>query len=170
MSDMPFILSDGGRAAAGFRGRTGDCAVRAIAIAAELPYAEVYEAMAGLLREMKTKDPSPRNGVPTEVMHEFMRQLGWSWKPTMAIGSGCTVHLAPGELPSGRIICRVSKHYVAVIDGAIHDTHNCGERGVTVYPPGSPGPIPKGATLLANGNGWAYAPKRCVYGYWKETL
>jgi hypothetical protein len=168
MSKMPFIYDDGGRAAAGFRGSAGDCGVRAIAIAAELPYAGVYETMTALLHEMKVKNPSPRNGLPMNVMKEYMRILGWSWTPTMLIGSGCTVHLAPGELPEGRIICRVSKHFVAVINGVIYDTHDCGERGVTVYPPGSRGPIPKGARELPNGAGWAYEPQRCVYGYWKE--
>lgn len=33
-----FIFNDGGRAAAGFRGKAGDCVCRAIAIAAERPY------------------------------------------------------------------------------------------------------------------------------------
>jgi len=42
--------------------------------------------------------------------------------PTMAIGSGCKVHLADGELPPGRLVVSVSKHYTAVTDGVIHDT------------------------------------------------
>ena len=43
---MTFVLDDGGREAAGFRGKTGDCVTRAIAIATEVPYAEVYAALA----------------------------------------------------------------------------------------------------------------------------
>jgi hypothetical protein len=39
---MMWVADDGGRAATGFSGKTGDCVVRAIAIACELPYAEVY--------------------------------------------------------------------------------------------------------------------------------
>src|SRR6516164_288534 len=42
----------------------------------------------------------------------------------MRIGQGCTVHLARGELPMGRLIVSVSRHVVAVIDGVIHDTHD----------------------------------------------
>jgi len=42
----------------------------------------------------------------------------------MAIGSRCKVHLADGELPPGRLVVSVSKHYAAVIDGVIHDTHD----------------------------------------------
>jgi hypothetical protein len=56
----------------------------------------------------------------------------------MSIGSGCTVHLRDGELPMGRLIVSVSLHLVAVIDGIIHDTHDCSRDGT-----------------------------RCVYGYWR---
>jgi hypothetical protein len=38
--------SDGGRAAAGYRGKGRDCVARALAIAMQLPYAEVYKALA----------------------------------------------------------------------------------------------------------------------------
>ena len=55
----------------------------------------------------------------------------------MGIGTGCTVHLNPNELPKGRIICRVTRHYVAVINGVINDTYDCSRDGT-----------------------------RCVYGYW----
>lgn len=57
----------------------------------------------------------------------------------MAIGSGCKVHLRSDELPTGRIIVSVSKHYVAVIDGVLHD----------IYDPSRHG-------------------NRCVYGYWSK--
>ena len=40
----------------------------------------------------------------------------------MAIGSGCRVHLRAEELPAGRLIARVSKHFVTVVDGICYDT------------------------------------------------
>ena len=43
-----FQFNDGGRAAAGFRGEAGDCVTRAIAIATEQPYQDVYAALNGL--------------------------------------------------------------------------------------------------------------------------
>jgi hypothetical protein len=57
----------------------------------------------------------------------------------MHIGSGCTAHLRDGEswVPQGRVIVKVSKHYTALIDGVIHDTHDPSRGGT-----------------------------RCVYGYW----
>lgn len=113
-----FQYNDGGRAEAGFEGTAGDCAVRAIAIATELPYREVYDA----LWEIGGK--SPRDGVPKKVIDEYLKALGWKWVPTMGIGTGCKVHLKAEELPAGRIIARVSKHVTAVLDGVIHDSHD----------------------------------------------
>ena len=43
---MELNFNDGGRAEAGYKGRTGDCVTRAVAIAAELPYQEVYNRLA----------------------------------------------------------------------------------------------------------------------------
>ena len=40
---MEWIYDDGGRAKAGFKGKTGDCVCRAIAIATGKPYKEVYD-------------------------------------------------------------------------------------------------------------------------------
>jgi hypothetical protein len=39
----PWTYDDGGRKAAGFVGSTGDCVCRAIAIAAQRPYREIYD-------------------------------------------------------------------------------------------------------------------------------
>jgi hypothetical protein len=47
----------------------------------------------------------------------------------MQIGSGCKVHLRDGELPTGRLVVFVSKHYTAVIDGVIHDTYDPSRAG-----------------------------------------
>lgn len=167
---MKFIHDDGGREAAGFKGRAGDCVARAVAIASGKPYGEVYNALAsGMGSQRKSKGRTARNGVSTrrKWFKEYMRSLDFKWVPTMLIGSGCVVHLTDGELPGGRLVVAVSKHYTAVIDGVIHDTHNPSERGTTVYPPGYPkDELPKGARWLSNGNGWAYSPERCVYGYW----
>jgi len=37
----------------------------------------------------------------------------------MSIGSGCRVHLRADDLPPGRLIVKISRHYTAVIDGVI---------------------------------------------------
>lgn len=169
---MEWIFDDGGRAAAGYRGKTNDCVIRAIAIATGKPYAEVYAALdqtRDSMRQTKqVRTSGARSGIARTVYERYLTALDWRFVPTMGIGTGCRVHLDAAELPAGRIICRLSKHLVAVVDGVIHDTHNCAERGTTIYPPNYLGNIPVGAYWLENGNGWAYCPKRCVYGYYRR--
>lgn len=122
---MKYVYDDGGRAAAGFKGRTRDCVCRAIAIAAEMPYKEVYDLINeyGKQERKKTRS-SARTGVYTKTIRKIMAHLGWEWIPTMQIGSGCTVHLRASELPSGRLVVNTARHCVAVIDGVLHDTFN----------------------------------------------
>jgi hypothetical protein len=142
---MTFVYHDGGRAEAGYKGKAGDCVCRAICIASGRPYKEVYDRLAeGNAKQRKSKHTgkrsrSARNGIYTtrKWFKDYMKELGFTWTPTMTIGSGCTVHLRADELPSGRLVCSVSNHNVAVIDGVIHDTYDCSRKG-----------------------------SRCVYGYW----
>ncbi len=129
-----FVRDDGGRQESGYRGRTGDCVTRAIAIATGIPYHEVYDAInaAGSIERItkrRRRRSSARTGVHKDTSRQFLKDLGWTWHPTMKIGSGCTVHLRSEELPSGRLIVQVSKHVVAVIDGVIHDTYDCSREG-----------------------------------------
>ena len=131
---MQWVMDDGGRAAAGYKGKTGDCVCRAIAIATERPYKEVYDLINAFAKEEKiTKrkrgKSSARNGVYKDVRRQIMEHLGWTWVPTMKIGEGCTVHLRAEELPKGRLIVSVSKHLCAVIDGVLHDTYDCSRDG-----------------------------------------
>ena len=140
-------VSDGGRKAAGFKVKAGDCACRAVAIATGKPYREIYDLINEVAKaEGKPKKKrkgkgvsSARSGVYRETMDLIMASLGWSWVPTMKVGQGCKVHLRADELPSGRIVVRLSRHYAAVIDGILHDDHDSSRGGT-----------------------------RCVYGYWKE--
>ena len=114
---MNFVYDDGGREAAGFKGAAGDCVVRAIAIAAQIPYREVYDALSeGCRNERKLKrrrgKSSARDGVYTQSkwFKDYMASIGWSWTPTMGIGTGCKVHLVAEELPPGRLIVHTARH------------------------------------------------------------
>jgi hypothetical protein len=141
---MRFTFNDGGRSASGFK-PAGDCVTRAIAIAANLPYMQVFNRLsAGMSTQRLTKRSNKRsytarNGVTTKRkwFKDYMHELGFRWHSTMSIGSGCTVHLRANELPAGRLVVNVSKHLTAVIDGVINDTYNPDRDGT-----------------------------RCVYGYW----
>lgn len=135
---MTWINNDGGREAAGFTGDAGDCVTRAIAIATEKPYKEVYEALSNGVREyandtkkwgavaknIRKSTLSARDGVHREIFQPYLESIGWRWVPTMKIGSGCQVHVKKEELPKGRIIVSLSRHLSAVIDGVVHDTHD----------------------------------------------
>lgn len=84
-----------------------------------------------------------------------MVSLGFKWTPTMAIGQGRQVHLVAGELPAGRLVVSVFKHYTAVIDEVIHDTYapsRDGTRCVYDYRQKVAAPVsavPMGANLAA---------------------
>ena len=141
---MKFNYNDGGREAAGFKGFTGDCVCRAIAIATERPYKEIYD----LINEYGKKErmgkhqrsrSNARTGVYIKTERKIMEDLGWEWVPTMLVGQGCKVHLRAEELPKGRLIVSVSRHETCVIDGVIHDTYDCSREG-----------------------------SRCVYGYYHK--
>jgi len=141
---MDFVFHDGGRAAAGFKGETGDCVTRSIAIATGKSYQEVYDALNRLAQtervgKRKTKRSSSRNGVFRQTYQRYLESLGWRWTSIMSIGSGCQVHLRASELPAGPLLVKVSRHLTAVIDGALYDTHDCSRGG-----------------------------KRCVYGYFSR--
>ena len=132
---MDWVYDDGGRSHY-FKGDAGDCVCRAIAIATEQDYKRVYDDLAALNKKRYGKK-SARNGVNRNDIKKYMASLGWQWHATMGIGTGCTTHLKKSELPRGRIVCSLSRHMVAVVDGVLHDTYDS-TRGGT----------------------------RCVYGYW----
>lgn len=153
---MDFIYDDGGRAAAGYKGSAEDCVARSIAIATEILYEEVYERLSnGTGNERKSRGRTARNGIHTsrKWFKEFMEMLGLAWIPCMGIGTGCKVHLTDGELPMGRLVVAVSKHYTAVIDGVIHDTHD-----------------PQREETWHMSDGTVHTVRRCVYGYWRLGL
>lgn len=136
-----FQYDDGGRADAGFKGHTGDCVCRAIAIATSIPYKEVYALINeyGKAERANRKSrkgnayngrrSSARTGVYGDTIRKIMAHLGWTWVPTMQIGQGCKVHLSADELPKGRLVLNLSRHCTAVIDGVLHDTYDCSRNG-----------------------------------------
>jgi len=143
-----FMYNDGGRAIAGYKGQASDCVARAIAIASGRPYAEIYARLAegtSLQRMGKNgkRSASARNGINVrrKWFKDLMVEWGFVWVPTMTIGSGCKVHLRANELPKGRLVVSISKHYTTMIGGVIHDTYNPDRGG-----------------------------RRCVYGYWLRTI
>ena len=164
---MPFAFDDGGRSQsrhASKRARVGDCVVRAVAIASGRPYEEIWARISeGQTSSRKTKRTRGRrplsadNGVfvKRKFFTDYMRELGFEWVPTMNVGEGCKVHLVEGELPTGRLVVSVSRHYTAVIDGVVRDTHDP-QRRTFWHDDGD-----DGARTVNR------VSERCVYGYWR---
>ena len=150
-SNLKLKVNDGGRQAAGFKGRTGDCVVRSIAIATGISYQKVYQDLydanekfriksrSKLAKNLIKKNDSPRTGTHRAVLKKYLKQLGWKWTPTMFIVQGCKVHLKKEELPNDTLIVSCSKHITVVINGVLNDTYDCSRNGT-----------------------------RCVYGYWSR--
>lgn len=113
---MEYIYSDGGRENY-FKGKAKDCVCRAISIASGKDYMEVYKSL-------KNAIGTPRNGVDTtkKAFKEWMVANGFVWVACSGIGVKESVHFIKGELPQGRLVCSVAKHYVAVIDDKVFDT------------------------------------------------
>jgi hypothetical protein len=132
---MEWVTDDGGRAAAGYKGSTGDCVCRAIAIVTGKPYQEIYDLLIDFSSKernskRKARKSHPRTGIYKGTMRRVMAHLGWKWVPTMFVGKGCKVHLRAEELPKGRLIVALSKHECAVIDGVVHDLYDPSRDGV----------------------------------------
>ena len=129
---MKVRINDGGRSQYFKAKGVGDCVTRAVAIVTERNYKEVYKEITKLVGY------TPRNGVRHKDTKTVMEHFGGKWIPTMTIGSGCHTHLEEGEIPmEKRIVCNLSRHVCAVIDGVINDTYDPSRNG-----------------------------RRCVYGYW----
>lgn len=130
---MRFVYDDGGRMNYFRAANVNDCVVRSIAIVTGRDYKQVYDEMRRLVGY------TPRNGVYPKDVKKAMKHFGGEWVACMKVGEGCKVHLANGEVPMhDKIVCNLSKHVVAVINGVIHDTYDSSRNGT-----------------------------RCVYGYWK---
>ena len=114
---LQFKLNDGGRRDAGFKGHTGDCVTRAIAITTGAPYRETYKALGALYDEMSGGlERSARGGVASVVWHRYVTERGW--KLFLTRNAYFTHDAIPME---GTIIAVMNRHCAAVIDGVVHD-------------------------------------------------
>src|SRR6266853_960880 len=81
---VKFVYDDGGRAAAGYRGKAGDCVCRAIAIATGKPYREIYGELTeiGWLDRPYVFDADGLirpHSATTETLRAYMAGIGWLW-------------------------------------------------------------------------------------------
>ena len=126
---MKFQFNDGGRKAAGFKGRVGDCGARALAIAFNIDYVTAYKLVATANSNMGYAH-SARNGVSKDVYSQILSTLNWSWHPAPKFAgrkAKCS------DMPKGVVIARQAHHFVAVIDGIPNDTWDSSNKMVYGY-------------------------------------
>lgn len=137
---LTFTYNDGGRRETGKENNARDCVVRAIAIISGEPYNVVHQALSegtGVQRASKRtpkRTATADNGINTQRkwFKDYMASLGFVWHPTMKVGQLSRTRLNKTDLPQGKIIVALKKHYTAVINGQLHDTYDCSNNGQRV--------------------------------------
>ena len=118
MAWMRYKYNDGGKQAEGLgTARSGNCAIRAAAIANGDSYKGTKKAMNRLVKEMtgglKT---TCNNGTPTPVSHKYLTDLGWE----LTITKGMYLH--DFDFSDRTVICCIPRNKMCVIDNVIQDT------------------------------------------------
>ena len=122
---VDFVYDDGGRKAAGFRGKAaGDCATRACAIVLGLPYRAVYKRMAEINAAAcapGSKRRSPSKGVAIGAAKCVFASLGL-FEAEPPDGRVMTLTEAYNEFGDLLAITMSGSHITSVMDGAVRDT------------------------------------------------
>ena len=156
---MKFKYNDGGRSKYFKADNVGDCVTRAIAIALNKDYKEVYDELNKMAKKESTKRhrghkrSQSRNGVFKETWKRYLAKAGWVHVSTCAIGSTKgKLRFVDGALPEqGTYIVQLSRHLTTLVDGVINDTYDCSKKKYYDWETGD---------LVTN-------DERCVYGYWR---
>ena len=120
---MKYTFNNGGRNEH-YKGLTGDCVTRAITIATKLPYDVVYDSLFHIAKHWKGNyklakrirlNPSPRNGCYCEVGSDFLKAINLEEVRKK-------LKINDQMFYKGRYVVKVRKHWIAIIDGVIHDT------------------------------------------------
>ena len=131
---IDYQYDDGGREAAGYRGRTGDCVVRAIAVCARQNYRAVYLTMAEqmkrngyaasgnayAIRERHRRAPRRKGQISARRVQDRVLELYGFRKVRLPAGARPTFTEAHRRF--GDCIVGTTKHVAAVVDGALRDT------------------------------------------------
>ena len=127
--DFGYQYNDGGRSKTGRKGHAGDCVCRAIAIAMNRDYDEVYRELADANKAAGYKK-SARNGIMRKVYEDYLNQYGWVWHTAPKFEGRKARHY---DMPDGTVIVRMARHVACVIDGVVHDTWDSRRKMVYGY-------------------------------------
>jgi len=125
---LKYCEDDGGRAAADYKGIAKDCVVRAISIATQQPYTQVYQDFMSLMRaapyymwHKKTKsdqlilNPSPRNGISHELMSKYLESRGFTYVALLPAMPLSLESINILNLPSSAVLFEINDNHLTVI-------------------------------------------------------
>ena len=116
-----FVYDDGGRADAGYRGKTGDCVIRATAIATGLEYEKLYKKFARLNKK-RYGIATGRQGVAKKDYEPVLESLGFV-KRSRQKGSKWETFTQAYQY-YGDCIIVFPHHMAAIVDGNLRDTED----------------------------------------------
>lgn len=127
---MVYVINDGGKAESGRKGKSGDCVVRAIAIANDMDYETVYHMVSEEAANYGFKK-SARDGIHNKVRDAVLKKLGWVWVSAPKI-VGRKARCAD-LFDKGMVIARQARHIVAVNYGIPNDIFDSSNKMVYGY-------------------------------------
>lgn len=122
-----YIQDDGGRSKY-FKGKTGDCVIRACAIALNQDYKETMKEMFDLGLKIGYLPNADEVWKPYLISKGFVRHT----TPKDKKGKKISIRNWSAECPSGSIVAHTRTHLVAVVDNVQRDTW-LDERTVSSY-------------------------------------
>lgn len=126
---MAYIYTDGGRAEAGFKTQT-DCGIRAMAIACNIPYKEARKALREASKKGKMGSGAIARGIYKEDMQAALSAYGFVHKKAPKFEGRKARYT---DLPKGRIVAHMAKHFAAVVDGNLCDAWDSSSKMVYDY-------------------------------------
>lgn len=117
-----FSYNDGGRRAAGYKGDTGDCVVRAFCILTGADYKETYRELASLESATTGGSKTARNGIRHTVRDAYFAKRGLE---KVKLPKGVRLTWSEAYDAYGDCIVSTAKHVAALMDGALQDTGDC---------------------------------------------
>ena len=107
----------------------GDCQIRALCKALDIDWLSAFDLTIPICRELQTYTIF---ACDLDKTHKAMESLGFKYHK-LSVTKGRkrpTITSFAASHPTGRYICKVANHVVAVVDGKYYDTWDSGSRSM----------------------------------------
>ena len=125
---MSIKYTDAGRSEAGYKGKK-DCGIRAVVIATGMAYKDAQKLLRKHAKNGRKGKGSISNGIFKEDFNSALEELGFKWFSAPKFDG----RKARYSDIDGVAILRMSKHYVTVVDGVLHDSFDSRHKMVYGY-------------------------------------